>query len=60
MSDTTKAGVEALTATLLGLTAITVGLRFYARHRVNLPYLADDWLMLLAFVSCTKTSCGRC
>ena len=50
MSDTSAAGLEALTGTLLGLSVITVGLRFYARRKTKAPIMADDWLMVGALV----------
>lgn len=50
MSDTSAVGLEALCGAFIGLTTITIVLRFYGRYRQKLPFLADDWLMIPAWV----------
>ncbi len=51
MSDSSKDGILAVSSSLIGLSSITVGLRFWARKRHNLPIMADDWLAVAALVS---------
>ena len=54
MSTTSLSGIEAVCGTFIGLTAIAVGLRFYARKKQRVPFLADDWCMLVAVVSLSR------
>lgn len=56
MSDTSAAGISALTGTFIGLSVVAVGSRFCARHKLKAPFMVDDWLMLLALVSFTLRS----
>ncbi|KAI5863695.1 hypothetical protein GGS23DRAFT_510789 [Durotheca rogersii] len=51
MSDSSKNGVLALSGSLMGLSTIAVGLRFWARRRQKLRFLADDWIAGLALLS---------
>lgn len=56
MSSTSAPGLTALSSTLLGLSTIVVGLRFYARHLQKAPLKIDDWIMipcLLLFLGTT-------
>ncbi|KAI6083360.1 hypothetical protein F4821DRAFT_280930 [Hypoxylon rubiginosum] len=51
MSDSSKEGIYALSGTLMGLCTISVGLRFWARRRHKLRFMADDWLASFALLS---------
>lgn len=51
MSLTSKDGFLAVAGSFLGLTTITVGLRFYARHHQGLPYKADDAFAAIGWVA---------
>ncbi|KAI1292914.1 hypothetical protein F5Y03DRAFT_388129 [Xylaria venustula] len=51
MSTSSKEGLPILSGTLLGLTTISVGLRFWARQRNQLRLLADDYFVALALIS---------
>jgi hypothetical protein len=44
----------ALSVILPVMSAVTVALRFYARHVRGLSWLADDWLVVVALVSFPK------
>ena len=50
-SDRGAANLIALGSIFLGLSVITVVLRFYARRRQKAPLQADDWLTVPALVS---------
>lgn len=45
-----------VTAVFLGISQVTVLLRFYVRIRIVRSFGADDWIMLVAMVSCAQTS----
>lgn len=51
MSDSSKTGLLALSGSMMGLTTIAVGLRFWVRRRQQLAFMADDWTAALALVS---------
>ncbi|OTB03440.1 hypothetical protein M426DRAFT_177781 [Hypoxylon sp. CI-4A] len=51
MSDSSKEGVLALAGSLMGLSTIAVGLRFWTRRRQNAPLMADDWIAGLGLLS---------
>ena len=51
MSSTSAQGLTALSSTLLGLSTIAIGLRFYARHVQKVPRKMDDWVTLPCLVS---------
>lgn len=54
MSTTSAQGLTALSSTLLGLSTIAIGLRFYARHVQKVPLKMDDWITLACLVSTTN------
>lgn len=48
---------NASVATVYGLAAISVALRFFTRVKMqNFTVKADDWLILVSLVSCPATS----
>ncbi|KAM7186872.1 hypothetical protein V8F20_011226 [Naviculisporaceae sp. PSN 640] len=51
MSDRSKEGILALCGTLLGLTSLSVGLRFYVRKRQRAPIMLDDLCAAVSLVS---------
>ncbi|OTA55904.1 hypothetical protein K449DRAFT_468729 [Hypoxylon sp. EC38] len=51
MSASSKNGTLALSGSLMGLSMIAVGLRFWARRRHKLDFMADDWIASLALLS---------
>ncbi|KAK0618066.1 hypothetical protein B0T17DRAFT_601028 [Bombardia bombarda] len=51
MSDSSKDSVLALGGALMGLSMITVGLRFWTRKHQQIPLMADDWTALLAMLA---------
>ncbi|KAI0972044.1 hypothetical protein F4678DRAFT_460874 [Xylaria arbuscula] len=51
MSDSTKDRLLALTGSLIGLSIIAVGLRFWIRKQHKLSLLADDWFAAIALIS---------
>ncbi|KAI2617252.1 hypothetical protein GGS26DRAFT_413541 [Hypomontagnella submonticulosa] len=51
MSDSSKDGILAASGSLMGLSTIAVGLRFWTRRRQKLRILADDWTAGLALLS---------
>lgn len=51
MSSTSAQGLTALSSTLLGLSTIAIGLRFYARHAQKVPLKSDDWITIPCLVS---------
>ncbi|KAI1107301.1 hypothetical protein F4804DRAFT_297454 [Jackrogersella minutella] len=51
MSDSSKEGMLALSGSLMGLSIIAVGLRFGARKRNDIGFMADDWAAGLALLS---------
>ncbi|KAI0158121.1 hypothetical protein GGR57DRAFT_510342 [Xylariaceae sp. FL1272] len=51
MSDSSRAGLLALTSSLTVLSLIAVSLRFYSRRQHKLPLLADDWFAAIALIS---------
>lgn len=51
MSSQSKEGVLAVCGSLLGLSAIAVGLRFYARRKTRMPIMTDDLLTIASFVT---------
>lgn len=54
MSAQSKDGILAVCGSLLGLSAIAVGLRLYARKKQTAPFKADDALAVAALVSMRK------
>lgn len=54
MSSDSKDGIVGVCASLLGLTTITIGLRFYARKKSKLDIMADDYFAVASWV-CTVT-----
>ena len=56
--DISAAGLVSLCAVFTGLSMVLTALRFYMRTRQKLPYLADDWLMLLSTV-CWLRGCRK-
>ena len=50
MSSTSAQGLTALSSTLLGLSTIAIGLRFYARHMQKAPLKMDDWATVPSIV----------
>lgn len=50
MSINSKTGIIGVCASLLSLTTIAVGLRFYARKKTKLPIMADDYLAVASWV----------
>lgn len=63
MSSTSAQGLTALSSTLLGLSAIAIALRFYARHTQKVLLKSDDLIMIPCLVSVdslglqTSTNC---
>ena len=51
MLDTSFNGLASLSGTLLGLTTVSVALRFYTRYKQEAPLKLDDWFTLPAWVS---------
>ncbi|KAF2152228.1 hypothetical protein K461DRAFT_321274 [Myriangium duriaei CBS 260.36] len=51
MSDRTSTGLEAVSISLMTLSTIAVGLRFYTRRAQSLPLKADDGFALLGLVT---------
>ncbi|CAG8957410.1 hypothetical protein HYFRA_00011391 [Hymenoscyphus fraxineus] len=51
MSDQSKEGLLAVCGSLLGLSAIAVGLRLYTRKKQSAPFLADDAFAVAGLVT---------
>jgi hypothetical protein len=51
MSTTSTYGLQALSGALLGITTITVALRFYARRSQRAYIGADDWLIIPGYLT---------
>ncbi|KAI1494127.1 hypothetical protein F5X96DRAFT_684848 [Biscogniauxia mediterranea] len=51
MLDSSKDGILALSGSLMVLSSIAVGLRFWARKKHKLSLMADDWIAVLALLS---------
>ena len=51
MSSTSAEGLTALSSTLLALSTVAIGLRFYIRHVQKLPLKMDDWITIPCLVS---------
>jgi hypothetical protein len=58
MSSQSKDGLLAVCGSLLGLSTIAVGLRFYARKKTHLPIKADDMLAVASLVCARPEGCG--
>ncbi|KAM7196229.1 hypothetical protein V8F33_006341 [Rhypophila sp. PSN 637] len=59
MSSESKEGITALCGSLLGLTSLSVGLRFYVRKRQRAPIMLDDLCAvasLAGFIGAAATS----
>ena len=54
MSSTSASGLTALSSTLLGLSTLAIGLRFYARRVQKVPLKMDDWINIPCLVSATS------
>lgn len=50
MSSDSKEGIMGVCGSLLGLTTITMGLRFYARKKSKLDIMADDFFAVASWV----------
>ncbi|KUI54531.1 hypothetical protein VP1G_01899 [Cytospora mali] len=51
MSSNSKEGFLGACGSLLGLTTIAVGLRFYARKKTHVPVMADDILAVASWIT---------
>lgn len=50
MSINSKGGIVAVCGSLLSLTTLAVGLRFYARKKTKLDIMVDDYLAVASWV----------
>lgn len=57
MSSNSKEGILGVCGSLLGLTAIAVGLRFHARKKTRMPIMADDILAVASWVCAIADCC---
>lgn len=57
MSSESKEGVLAVCGSLVGLTAIAIGLRFCARKRTHMSIMADDILAVASWVCAIADRC---
>ncbi|OAA44135.1 hypothetical protein NOR_03863 [Metarhizium rileyi] len=55
MQEASADSLHAVAGVLLGLSVITIALRFFARHRQRAPLLVDDWLLLPALITFAGT-----
>ena len=51
MSTTSPSGLQALSGSLLAITTIIIGLRFYTRYAQRAYIGADDWLIIPGYVT---------
>ncbi|KHO11391.1 DDE superfamily endonuclease, CENP-B-like protein [Metarhizium robertsii ARSEF 23] len=51
MSEASAAALYAMSGVLIGVSVITVTMRFYARRCQKAPLLADDWLLIPSLIT---------